>query len=400
MLALKTYHGLYLSFDMSTQKLIQSVPIKDSVLQSSHIVPVIFEPSLIASTSGEAIGYLTFYLSNSKFYITSILSDFRCEYTIVCPSCCNYFIKKIGNGYAFQLINGFVSARQNAQLGLKPWIKEWEIFNVDENIFRFPKKEINIHFWNRKFGLNYNFGDVLNKYIVEKMLDCTVKFTPLMGDCFVAIGSMINVRTLKAGACFWGTGTFNKSLPYFKGNRFCAVRGPLTRYTLISSGYNCPDIYGDPALLMPQYYKPSRIQKKYKIGVICHWRHRDLLNLDPDVKFIDILRKDTQIESFVDDILECEKVISSSLHGIIVAHAYGIPARWFVIPSLTLEGDPTKKFYDYFASVQMPLQTPLEIAEKSRVNNGVSLLVDNELDLRIDLELLKNSFPIDRILFE
>ena len=49
-----------------------------------------------------------------------------------------------------------------------------------------------------------------------------------------------------------------------------------------------------------------------------------------------------------------DSIISSSLHGIIVAHSYGIPAGWWK-PSDKLKGDGSK-FEDYAKSVGITLE--------------------------------------------
>ena len=62
---------------------------------------------------------------------------------------------------------------------------------------------------------------------------------------------------------------------------------------------------------------------------------------------IDLITND--VVRTTNEILECECIISSSLHGLIVPHAYGIKALWMKF-SDKLSGDNTK-FYDYFESI-------------------------------------------------
>ena len=121
-----------------------------------------------------------------------------------------------------------------------------------------------------------------------------------------------------------------------------AVRGPLTREYLVSYGVNCPEIYGDPALLFPLFYKPI-VEKRYKYGIIPHFRDKQSVLLqqyrqDENVLIIDV-ENVKPWHKFIDDIASCDFIISSSLHGIIISDAYKVPNIW-----VEFSGGETKRF--------------------------------------------------------
>jgi len=103
------------------------------------------------------------------------------------------------------------------------------------------------------------------------------------------------------------------------------VRGPLTREKILSAGGLCPKIYGDPALLLPLFCNESK--KEYDIGIVPHYVDYDEMKLQyPEYNIIN-LKNHNPLE-VAKEITKCRQIISSSLHGIIAAHAYGIPAAW------------------------------------------------------------------------
>lgn len=246
-----------------------------------------------------------------------------------------------------------------------------------------------------------NFGDILSRYIVEKITGHEMPVTDRKDSCkMVAIGSLIANETVHPGGVFWGTGMHVEKLDYATPmfpTVFHAVRGPLTRERLMNAGYQCPPIYGDPALLLPKFYKPKS-GKKYKLGCIPHMIHADHLMCTEDVKKINIelMNNDNaSIESTVDEINECEAIISSSLHGVIVANAYGIPARYMRVHSMPLSGIEGLKFSDYFQSVSMPDHKPIVISPRQTITKKYLDFISKTVDLKINLESLLGSFPRD-----
>ncbi len=219
-------------------------------------------------------------------------------------------------------------------------------------------KQIPLFYWSSiKFEgkQKENYGDLLSKYLIEKISGKKVKWVHPKKQAwynynkrnFLGIGSILAHAT--KNSIVWGSGIIDQTHPIERAD-FRAVRGPKTRERLLELGFNCPDIYGDPALLLPEYYSP-KVVKKYKVGIIPHYvdynkvvgKYMGSL----DVNIIDMLTDN--IEKTTGEILKCERIISSSLHGIIVAHAYGIPAA-FVEFSDKIFGDGVK-FQDYFLSV-------------------------------------------------
>ena len=192
----------------------------------------------------------------------------------------------------------------------------------------------------------------------------------------LAIGSILSSANRRS--IVWGSG-FMTANEKCKARKIYAVRGKLTAVRLKELGYNIADIvYGDPALLLPLLVSPSK-QKKYFVGIIPHWCETDKFISQYGNQFHIIDMRTDNIKEFVKDLTSCKYIFSSSLHGIIIAHAYGIPA-------LLIEKKEEKeygyfKYEDYFSSVAIEPYHWIDINENLLANNyNVQLLFSKYAD--------------------
>lgn len=181
-----------------------------------------------------------------------------------------------------------------------------------------------------------NFGDQLNPYLVKKMWGFN-SFKIKEGDKdphVMMIGSILNEansQTLVLGSGFVGENRFFEGAP-----RIITVRGRKTLQMVSDVGIKIDDIgLGDPAILMPNYFTPSPGSNKYDLGIIPHLVDMEfadkIFGRKRGTQIIDLrLVGETfgEIESIINQICSCQCIISSSLHGLIIAHAYGVPGIW------------------------------------------------------------------------
>ena len=269
---------------------------------------------------------------------------------------------------------------------MKPFANRFVLLNPKN---RAKKNRVNLNYW----AGNPNLGDAISPVVVEDMLslkgaDLSKKVTGTKH--LYAIGSVITAG-IQDGTV-WGSGILYTTLGYRIKNRnldIRAVRGPVTRMMLMEYGYDVPEIYGDPATLMTEIYFPKNSEKKYKYGIVAHKNGSKYLS-NPEVlgesyKLIDI--KTDDYKTFIDDLLSVEYVISSSLHGIILAESYGIPAM-MVQPDFSMF-----KYYDWYGATnrsEFPVIKSLE-----EVKEKEFLPVPDLSEMR---NRLKKAFPYD--LFE
>lgn len=242
-----------------------------------------------------------------------------------------------------------------------------------------------------------NFGDVLTPYVLWHAFGVAPRWTPAAKAEGIAIGSIAKVA--QRGMKVWGTGMPRDSDPVAPDAIWAAVRGPLSREVVLKAGGSVPEVYGDPAVLLPELYDPE-VAKTTDIGIIPHVLQEGLLRKclarmgNTTVKVIS-MRAGLfgQIENVIREIKSCREVISTSLHGVIVAHAYGVPCQSarFVKDEDAQAGD-SFKMRDYKASVGLvdeAISIPRTFGDLDWLDKRVCVLPPRP----IDTDKLRKAFP-------
>lgn len=238
-----------------------------------------------------------------------------------------------------------------------------------------------------------NFGDLLAPWLVTKMTGLPTVLVKekahRLEPHYVLVGSILG--HVRDGSIVWGTGSFGTETSANINASYRAVRGPLTRNRIRTLKGECPPIYGDPGLLCPVFYRP-KVEKTHEVGIIIRhseagWRKA---LADQDVLLIDL--KTDKIEETIDAICSCKRIISSSLHGLILADAYGIPNAW--LDSSTPMG-LNFKYWDYLISVDK-VRDPQSLDFKKAgltPQDIISAFHFDDRSLSIDIDAMMDANP-------
>lgn len=245
------------------------------------------------------------------------------------------------------------------------------------------KKSIPV-FWYKIPGGGKNFGDELGPYIIQKLSGSRITYVPVVASTLstikfffeelfskrnnpaylksilraafiknvvVGIGSILSF-IYHPSAKVWGSGIISQKVK-INNAHFLAVRGKYTQQRLADLGFTAPETIGDPALLLPLIFN-KKVNKKYKLGIIPHYIHYEELVKQFNQSDILVINLLDDVETVLEQMFSCHKILSTSLHGIIVSQAYSIPALWCNFNNKENLGGDNIKFWDYFSSVNIP----------------------------------------------
>lgn len=242
-----------------------------------------------------------------------------------------------------------------------------------------------------------NFGDALSPLLVAALSGQKVVHTPYYKASLSAVGSILHdgqplfrhkldnslmgslrttlLKYIRPRLNIWGSGflgypkiTSRNAIRIYRRIHAYALRGKETLHILNDNHLFHPShplAFGDPGLLYPTLLKTPPA-KQYDIGIVPHKcdvvegeRAYQMLKANGyNVKYINVAADDP-LEP-LHDIATCERILSSSLHGCIVADALHIPNRHLVFSHFGYtEENFYLKFRDYHSAYGDTFPEPL-----------------------------------------
>jgi len=262
-----------------------------------------------------------------------------------------------------------------------------------------PEGHLLTYWWDRK----PNFGDAIGPWLVRAMTGRPVvnsRWAKPQPSLFT-VGSVVG-HLDAPGHQLWGSGLIKPlgpgKLQRIGPNRpaaIHAVRGGLTRHELTTKlGWEVPEVYGDPALLLPRYLEPARpADGAGEIAVVPHYSHKSHF-AGVDGPGLNVVNVGNGLERVVAQIAHASHCISTSLHGIIIAHAYGVPWTWLRLGDQPLSGDAFK-FEDFFSVLRRDEVSEATVSAEEIPHTDFAKLARaaRRPAGKVSLEPLQDAFP-------
>jgi len=206
------------------------------------------------------------------------------------------------------------------------------------------------YYWNKR----KNFGDLLTSLLLKRFTNLDSEWAEPHQSSLVMVGSIMHHLPRHYNGVIAGIGKLHETTSnVFPEAKMIGLRGELS-----AKGIKSNIAIGDPALLADELV--PLVDKEYDLGIVPHWSD-DKLALNPTfLKFKPIII-DVEDDPLwvITQICRCHKIVTSSLHGAILADAFGIPRRIELAPRMishTHEEGGTFKWRDYLSSIGEELE--------------------------------------------
>ena len=237
-----------------------------------------------------------------------------------------------------------------------------------------------------------NFGDFVTPWLASYFTNrpiLNVRNIPSSEGAILGVGSIVqafgeNHKKIKV----WGSGIISADnhlatatkLKKTRLDHVYACRGELTKKFFNDYDFSHSNILGDPALLFGKLYEPKKNKiKKYKYAIIPHYIHFKIFE-EMKIKDCIIVDVRNELTSVIDQIANSEKVISTSMHGLIIAQSYNIPWLHLYINNGRLLMGEEFKFEDFFSILNREKVSQFKI-NKSDININTVMGLFNSVSL-------------------
>ncbi len=216
-----------------------------------------------------------------------------------------------------------------------------------------------------------NFGDLLTPLLLQRFAGITPTWAKPEDAHLLVVGSILeSVEKFPWYGTVFGSGKLYERTKVTETACILGLRGHLS-----AKGVKGTYVIGDPGLLADELVRTT---KEHNLGLLPHWSDKTLATRPEFLKYDPLI-----IQPENDDPLEvlrqigsCRKIVTSSLHGVILSDAFGIPRRIEYSPTLDREGG-VYKFKDYLSSIGMVLELGLtQAAPRNRVEDRQHELFD------------------------
>ena len=292
------------------------------------------------------------------------------------------------------------------------------ILNFFLLLFFFYKRNINIMYY-----FSNNFGDNLNYFLLKDMIEGNINFYDRtfknQNDKSRDLNNINNLNTIAKidlifiGSnldviCNWSYAFDNKSYKhksiisklYFKifdyfypliiyGTGFIssdnfqnesyvrnikikAIRGNVSLQRIEKNGIKASEkvILADPGILAPFLLnltnkKDFNFQKEYDLCVIPHFVDSKNILIKTHIQINNsiILNINSNPIEFIRSLLKCKNILSSGLHGLIVADSLGIPNMRMIVSDKIIGGD--YKFRDYYSAYNLEIPPYIDLRKEN-----------------------------------
>lgn len=203
----------------------------------------------------------------------------------------------------------------------------------------------------------------------------------LLGKRRVVVGGSI-LHLLRKGDAALSVGARAPGGRVPRGLRVFGARGPLTAAELKKGGYDIPKaglFLCDVGLFAPEVYgAPGPIHEE--VLLVPHFRHEEMWRAVAPECFpaAPLLSPRMEPHEIADRIGESARIVTSSLHGLIFAAAFGREVTWVAPP----RSEPQFKFHDFYQAFSLVDVAPVDELSDAVRGHRTPLPSLNEIESR------------------